>query len=149
MWTANVFAGADLSSCSYFWCAEANFSTAGQCSPCSEWKLLLRRLPIPFYWQRKGSVTLCGLRQGEKMKCSCACFLGGTLDAVCWTALLLVFLLFCLGIVRLQDFCCRKPDANPAGSKRNSSLFSFFNLPKAQEEEIQQRREMPGGKSSV
>lgn len=83
------------------------------------------------------------------MKCSCACFLGGTLDAVCWTALLLVFLLFCLGIVRLQDFCCRKPDANPAGSKRNSSLFSFFNLPKAQEEEIQQRREMPGGKSSV
>lgn len=55
-------------------------------------------------------------------------------------------LVFLLGIVRLQDFCCRKPDANPAGSKRNSSLFSFLTYQKLRKKK-QQRREMLGGKA--
>lgn len=50
------------------------------------------------------------------------CGLQDVFRAVCCAGFLAFF--YCLGIIRLQDFCCRKADANPFGGKSNS-LFKL------------------------
>lgn len=53
----------------------------------------------------------CALQDGFRAVC-CSGFLAA---AVC-------FPFYCLGIIRLEDFCCRMADENPLGGRRNSLL---------------------------